>query len=133
MPSRGARVVEVDDCDRRWRIAGEVVRPKSVAEWCAIVDSFYARRDARGLVVSPNWVVYRDGGRRGLVVVDVTPAVAAEVPPAAGEALWWLPVEPVDVGAVERRLGYAAGRFRFRLDLDGALTAAFIDSLRGWA
>jgi hypothetical protein len=130
-------------------IASEVVRPKSVAEWRQIVDSYYAARDADGLVRSPNWAVLNarsdddgdcgevvdDDGEWGGEVVDIVPALPEEIPPPRGGSLRVVQVAPVDREALAARIGYPADHYEFELDLDGYYTAAFIrshkDSRRG--
>jgi hypothetical protein len=114
-------------------VSCEVVRPKSVAEWRQIVDSYYAARDVDGFVCSPNWAVLAarcdDDGGWGGEVVDVVPALPGEIPASRGGSLRVLEeLGPADREALAVRIGYPADGYEFELDLAGCYTAAFIRS-----
>ncbi|SKK91672.1 Uncharacterised protein [Mycobacteroides abscessus subsp. massiliense] len=110
----------------------DVIRTKSVEQWCQIVDSYYEARDADGYVRHPNWVVCTprfdpDGEWSGLdEMVDLVPALPDEIPPPHSILPRGLANGPMDVQTVAARLGYQCDRYEFRLDFSGAYTAAFI-------
>lgn len=114
-------------------VSCEVVRPKSVAEWRQIVDSYYAARDADLFVRSPNWVVLAArcdvDGEWGGEVVDIVPALPEEIPAQRGGSLRVVEeLGPAEREALAARIGYPADRYAFELDLAGSYTAAFIRS-----
>ncbi|WP_396908225.1 hypothetical protein [Mycolicibacterium sp.] len=110
----------------------DVIRTKSVEEWCRIVDSYYEARDEDGYVRQPNWVVCEprfdsDGEWSGRgEVVDLIPALPEEIPPPHSILPRQQANRPMDVQTVAARLGYPCDRYEFHLDFGGAYTAAFI-------
>lgn len=112
---------------------------KTTAEWRAIVDSHYARRDADGLVAQPNWSVRPtntdsagewNGQWYGDGFLDICPALPEEIqPPVAGIKRQWQNT-PVNSAAVGKRLGYDHNAYAFVLDRSGAATAEFIRATR---
>lgn len=112
---------------------------KSAAEWGAIVNSYYARRDADNLVIQPNWAVRpsnldSDGQWNGLwscdECIDICPALPEEIPAPVKGVKRCHQTAPVDPAAVGKRLGYDHNAYVFVLDRRGAATAAFIRATR---
>lgn len=112
---------------------------KTAAEWGAIVDSHYARRDADGLVAQPNWSVRPtntdsdgewNGQWYGDGFLDICPALPEEIqPPVKGTKRKWQ-TAPVNAAAVGKRLGYDHNAYAFVLDRSGVATAEFIRATR---
>lgn len=118
----------------RPRSVGKIRRAttRTMAEWCALVDSIYAPRTARGMVAKPNWaVIPRVSGREGRPI-DVIPADNREIPPNY-RALLDIPeweIEPVNYAVVARRAGYRVQDVYFILDVKGNHTAQFVRGFR---
>lgn len=112
------------------------VPAKTLAHWSAVVDSYYAARDAYGHVRQPNWAVMwlRVHPFTGAVVesecIDVCPALPGEIPAGANPSTTRGAKPPIDSGALAARLGYPAKGIRFVLDHTGIHTARLIAEQR---
>lgn len=110
---------------------------KTLADWSAIVDSYYAARDAFGHVRQPNWAVFwlQIDPHHGDVVhsecIDVCPALPEEIPAGANPSTTRGAKSPINTGAVASRLGYPATGIRFVLDHTGIHTTRLIHRQRG--
>jgi hypothetical protein len=107
------------------------MRPKTTDEWRQIIDSAYARRDAEGLVCSPNWAVmvprFDDEGEwAGEDLIDIVPALPNEIAARRDNLPSVLHTAPVDQQALAARIGYSSDCYEFTLDHTGCYTAAFI-------
>ncbi|MDO3331396.1 hypothetical protein [Mycobacteroides abscessus] len=112
------------------------VPAKTLSDWSAVVDSYYAARDAYGHVQQPNWAVMwlRIHPYTSAVVdsecIDVCPALPSEIPAGANPSTTRGAKAPIDSAALSARLGYPSKGIVFVLDHTGIHTARFIAEQR---